>query len=237
MELLEVKDILVHYQKAEAISGVSLNVKKGSIVSLIGANGAGKSTILKSIIGLKKITSGEIWFNEERVDKLQSYEIFKKGVALCPEGRRVFPQLTVMENIQTGTFLCPDKNKVRNDTEKLFQRFPILKQRQKQYAGTLSGGEQQMLAIARSLVGNPLLLMLDEPTLGLAPLIVQEIGKIIRDIHENDDISILLVEQNASLALKISEKGYVLDVGQVALEGDTKELRESAFVKKAYLGV
>jgi len=233
--LLEVKNIVVHYEKAEAVKGISFQVEEGTVVSLIGSNGAGKTTVLRTISGLKKSTAGEIWFNGKRIDKLPPQEIVKAGIAHCPEGRRLFPQMSVLDNLRTAAFLRNDKEEIKKDIDEVFQRFPILGKRQQQYAGTLSGGEQQMLAIARALISRPALLIMDEPSLGLAPLIVKEIGVIIRDIHKRG-VTILLVEQNAQLALKLADRGYVMEVGKITLEGNNKELLSNGYVKKAYLG-
>jgi branched-chain amino acid transport system ATP-binding protein len=235
MKLLEVKNIVVHYEKAEAVKGISFQVEEGTVVSLIGSNGAGKTTVLRTISGLKKSTAGEIWFNGKRIDKLPPQEIVKAGIAHCPEGRRLFPQMSVLDNLRTAAFLRNDKEEIKKDIDEVFQRFPILGKRQQQYAGTLSGGEQQMLAIARALISRPALLIMDEPSLGLAPLIVKEIGVIIRDIHKRG-VTILLVEQNAQLALKLADRGYVMEVGKITLEGNNKELLSNGYVKKAYLG-
>lgn len=233
--MLEVKNIVVHYEKAEAVKGISFQVEEGTVVSLIGSNGAGKTTVLRTISGLKKSTAGEIWFNGKRIDKLPPQEIVKAGIAHCPEGRRLFPQMSVLDNLRTAAFLRNDKEEIKKDIDEVFQRFPILGKRQQQYAGTLSGGEQQMLAIARALISRPALLIMDEPSLGLAPLIVKEIGVIIRDIHKRG-VTILLVEQNAQLALKLADRGYVMEVGKITLEGNNKELLSNGYVKKAYLG-
>jgi branched-chain amino acid transport system ATP-binding protein len=234
MRLLDVKDIRVHYERVEAIKGVSMEVEEGSIVSLIGANGAGKTTILRAIFGLKRPTSGEIWFAEKRIDGRSPQEIAKRGIAYSLEGRRLFPHMTALENLEMGAYLRADKDVV-NDIEEIFERFPILRDRQKQDAGTLSGGEQQMLAIGRALMSKPKLLLLDEPSLGLAPLIVRELGGIIQDINQQG-VAVLLVEQNIKLGLGAAKKGYVLEVGEITLEGDATELLENEHIKKAYLG-
>ena len=233
--LLDVKDVTVNYHKVNAIKGISIEVEEGGIVTLIGSNGAGKSTTLRTISGLKHPTTGEIWFEDKRIDKLAPEKIIKMGIAQVPEGRRVFPQMTVMENLQMGAFLRGDKGGINRDLEMVFGHFPVLKERQKQYAGTLSGGEQQMLAMGRALMSNPKLLLLDEPSLGLSPILVQEIAKIIRIISQAGR-TIILVEQNADLALSLAQKGYVLETGNVVMSGDAKDLRENDGVKKAYLG-
>lgn len=234
MRLLDIKDIRVHYERVEAIKGVSIEVEEGSIVSLIGANGAGKTTILRAIFGLKRPTSGEIWFAQKRIDGRSPQEIAKQGIAYALEGRRLFPHMTVLENLEMGAYLRADKDVV-SDIEEIFERFPILRDRQKQDAGTLSGGEQQMLAIGRALMSKPKLFLLDEPSLGLAPLIVRELGGIIQDINQQG-VAILLVEQNTKLGLGTAKKGYVLEVGEITLEGDATALLENEHVKKAYLG-
>jgi branched-chain amino acid transport system ATP-binding protein len=233
--LLEVKDITVHYHKVDAIRNISIEVAEGSIITLIGSNGAGKSTTLRAISGLNHPTTGEIWFDGLRIDRFAPEKINKAGIAQVPEGRRVFPQMTVAENLEMGGFLRKDTDGINRDLENVFGHFPILKARQKQSAGTMSGGEQQMLAMGRALMSNPKLLLLDEPSLGLSPLMCVEIAKIIRDIHK-EGRTIVLVEQNARLALALAQKGYVLETGNIVLEGDSKELKENEQVKKAYLG-
>ena len=229
------KDITVHYYKVAAIRDITMEVEEGGIVTLIGSNGAGKTTTLRAISGLKHPTTGEIWFEDQRIDRLAPEKINKLGIAQVPEGRRVFPQMTVMENLAMGAFLRADKDGINRDLEMVFEHFPIMRERQKQYAGTLSGGEQQMLAMGRALMSNPRLLLLDEPSLGLSPILVMEIAKIIRDISQAGR-TIVLVEQNARLALSLAQKGYVLETGNIVLKGDAKDLRENEQVKKAYLG-
>ena len=233
--MLEVKDITVHYHKVDAIRNISIEVAEGEIVTLIGSNGAGKSTTLRAISGLNHPTTGEIWFDGQRIDRLAPEKINSIGIAQVPEGRRVFPQMTVAENLEMGGFLRKDTEGIIRDLQGVFGHFPILKSRQRQSAGTLSGGEQQMLAMGRALMSNPKLLLLDEPSLGLSPLMCMEIAKIIKDIHE-EGRTIVLVEQNARLALALAQKGYVLETGNIVLKGDTHELRENKQVKKAYLG-
>ena len=233
--LLEIDNLFVHYDKAEAIRDVSLKVEEGSITTLIGANGAGKSTILRAISGLKKVTSGEIWFRDKRIDGAAPHKIVGMGVAHVPEGRRVFGLMTVAHNLRIGAYLQKDKKKVNQDLESVFHHFPRLKERTSQLAKTLSGGEQQMLAMGRALMAAPKILLLDEPSLGLAPLMVQEIARIIKEIKDSG-LSVILVEQNASLALKLADKGCVLETGRVALEGNADELINNDYIKKAYLG-
>lgn len=233
--LLELKNLRVHYGGAEAIKGVSLQVEEGTISSIIGANGAGKSTILRTISGLKAPSSGEIRFLNERIDKMPPHEILKRGIALVPEGRRLFGEMSVFENLQMGNYLRKDKNEINRDIEEVYEHFPILKERLGQKAKTLSGGEQQMLAIGRALMSKPRLLLMDEPSMGLAPLVIQEIARIIVNINYSG-ISIILVEQNAHLALKLAHKAFLLETGNIVLEDDTKTLLCDERVKKAYLG-
>jgi branched-chain amino acid transport system ATP-binding protein len=233
--LLNLKDITVCYHKVSAIRNIDIDVDEGTIVTLIGANGAGKSTTLRAISGLNHPTTGEIWFQGKRIDKLPPEKINKAGIAQVPEGRRVFPQMTVKENLMMGAFLRNDTAGIERDMKMVFHHFPVLKERQKQAGGTLSGGEQQMLAMGRALMSNPKLILMDEPSLGLSPIMCQEIAKIIKDIHA-EGRTIVLVEQNARLALALAEKGYVLETGNIVLEGPAKDLRENAEVKKAYLG-
>jgi branched-chain amino acid transport system ATP-binding protein len=235
MKVLDVKNVRIHYERVEAVKGVSIEVSEGAIVSLIGNNGAGKTTILRAVFGLKKPTTGEIWFAQKRIDGHSPQEAAKMGMAYCLEGRRLFPQMTVYENLEMGAFLRKNKKEVERDIKEVFHLFPMLDERKKQKAGTLSGGQQQMVAIGRALMTKPKLLLLDEPSLGLAPLIVREIGVIIENINRRG-VSILLVEQNSKLALGVAQRGYVLEVGNVSLEGDARELLQNEHVKKAYLG-
>ncbi len=233
--LLEVKDLWVHYDGIEAVKGVSLQVSEGSTVAFVGANGAGKTTILRTISGLKSPTSGEILFNGQPIERKDAADIVKLGIAHCPEGRRVFPFMTVLENLQMGAFRRTDEAGIRNDLENIYVTFPKLKERSKQKAGTLSGGEQQMLAIARALLSKPKLLLLDEPSLGLSPIMVQQVAQIIRGIREMG-IGILLVEQNSVMALRLADYAYVLETGKVFIEGVAGELLCNPKVKEAYLG-
>jgi branched-chain amino acid transport system ATP-binding protein len=234
--LLEVKDMTVHYYKVSAVRNISITVEDGEIVALIGSNGAGKTTTLRAISGLKHPTTGEILFQGQRIDKLPPHKINALGIAMVPEGRRVFPQMTVLENLLMGAFLRKDKDEIQKNLEGVvFRHFPRLKERKKQAAGTLSGGEQQMLAMGRALMSAPKLLLLDEPSLGLSPIMCTEIGKIIRDIH-NEGKTVILVEQNARLALALSQHAYVIETGNIALSGPAKELSNNDNVRKAYLG-
>jgi branched-chain amino acid transport system ATP-binding protein len=234
--LLEVKDITVNYFKVPAVRNISINVEDGEIAALIGSNGAGKTTTLRAISGLKHPTTGEIFFKGQRIDKLPPHKINALGIAMVPEGRRVFPQMTVLENLLMGAFLRKEKDDIQKDLEELvFRHFPRLKERTKQAAGTLSGGEQQMLAMGRALMSAPKLLLLDEPSLGLSPIMCGEIGKIIMNIH-TEGRTVILVEQNARLALGLAQHAYVIETGDIALSGPAKELRENNDVKKAYLG-
>jgi branched-chain amino acid transport system ATP-binding protein len=233
--LLSVKELTVHYGKAAAVDGLFLEVAEGGVVTIIGANGAGKSTILKALSGLIPLTSGEIWFEDRRIDGMAPYHIVSLGLVQIPEGRRLFPYLTVLSNLKLGTTLRTDKAGIKKDMDEVFEHFPRLWERRNQKAGTLSGGEQQMLAIARSLMAKPRLLMMDEPSLGLAPLLVNELVPIIKNINKRG-VSVLLVEQNVPLALKVAERAYALQVGKVILEGDIDEFKGSEIVKRAYLG-
>jgi branched-chain amino acid transport system ATP-binding protein len=233
--LLEVKDLWVHYDRIEAVKGVSLQVNEGSTVAFVGANGAGKTTILRTISGLKSPTSGEIRFNGQRIEREDAADIVKLGIAHCPEGRRVFPFMTVLENLQMGAFKRTDEAGIRNDLDNIYVTFPILKERSKQKAGTLSGGEQQMLAIARALLSKPKLLLLDEPSLGLSPIMVQQVAHIIAGIRQTG-IGILLVEQNSVMALRLADYAYVLETGKIFIEGIAGELLRNPKVKEAYLG-
>ena len=233
--ILRVKDITVHYWKVAAVRNVSIEIEEGRIITLVGANGAGKSTILKTISGLKNPTSGEIYFSDKRIDTLPTQAIVKLGISNVPEGRRLFPYMTVIENLMMGAYLRKDKKEIDKNRSWVLHYFPVLAERERQLAGSLSGGEQQMLAIGRALMSNPKLLLLDEPSMGLSPLMSKTIAKIISTINQ-EGVSILLVEQNAKLALGLAYKGYVLETGAVVLEGETKELLQNEAVKSAYLG-
>jgi branched-chain amino acid transport system ATP-binding protein len=234
--LLEVKNLEVHYYKVAALKDISFDVEEGSVVTLIGANGAGKTTVMRTITGLKHPSAGEIWFQGKRIDKLSPDKVNGAGISLVPEGRRVFPQLSVMENLRMGAYLRKDNAGIQKSLEMVFEHFPRLKERTKQAGGTLSGGEQQMLAMGRALMSDPALLLLDEPSMGLSPIMVSEVAKIVRDISAGGR-TILLVEQNARLALALAQKGYVLETGKIVLSGPSKELLANEGVKKAYLGL
>jgi len=233
--LLEVKSITVHYGKSVALDDVSLEVAEESVVSIIGANGAGKSTILKALSGLVPLTSGEIIFQSKRIDGMDIPDIVKLGIVHIPEGRWLFPYLTVLDNLQLGASLRKDREEIDKDLDEINERFPILRARRRQKAGTLSGGEQQMLAIARGLMAKPLLLLMDEPSLGLAPIVVEELGEVIKDINQAG-VSVLLVEQKVPLAFGVATRGYALQIGRVVIGGDIEKIKSSDTVKEVYLG-
>ncbi len=233
--LLELHDIEVRYQKVAALKGVSMAVPAGGIVTIIGANGAGKTTTLRAISGLEPLTRGEIHFDDARIDGLAPEEIVRLGVAHVPEGRRVFPDLTVEENLRTGAFLRRDKAAIDATLAEVFERFPRLAERRRQWARSMSGGEQQMLAIGRALMSAPRVLLLDEPSMGLSPVMVQEIARIVTDISAQGT-PVVLVEQNAEMALLLAQYAYVLEIGAVALEGKASDLHENDHVRRAYLG-
>lgn len=233
--MLTVNDINVFYGAIHAIKGVSLEVNEGEIVTLIGANGAGKSTILRTISGLLKPKTGSIQFVGQEIAGMPAHEIVKTGISQVPEGRRIFAEMSVLENLELGAFTRKDNDGIKADMELVFERFPRLKERIGQLAGTLSGGEQQMLAMGRALMSRPRLLLLDEPSMGLAPLLIKEIFTIIQDINKTGT-TVLLVEQNANMALSIAHRAYVLETGRITLSGDAKELAASDEVRKAYLG-
>ena len=234
-DMLEIKDIHVYYGAIHAIKGVSLSVRQGEIVTLIGSNGAGKSTTLRTISGLLKPKEGDILFEGESIAGRPAQDIVKAGISQVPEGRRIFANMTVMENLELGAFSRSDADGIEADMHMVFKRFPRLLERKEQAAGTLSGGEQQMLAMGRALMSRPRLLLLDEPSMGLAPLLIREIFSIIADINKTGT-TILLVEQNANMALSIAHRAYVLETGRITLSGDAKELAASEEVRKAYLG-
>ena len=234
MSLLKIDNIHVYYGAIHAIKGVSFEVNEGEIVTLIGANGAGKSTTLNTVSGLIKPRSGNVLFEGKSLLKVHTSKVVSHGMALCPEGRRIFQQMTVKENLEMGGYTRPDKE-IPDSFEEMFTRFPRLKEREKQIAGTLSGGEQQMLAMARALMSKPKLLMLDEPSMGLAPILVEQIFEIIKELHEAG-VTILLVEQNAQMALSIADRAYVLETGKISMSGNADELLHNDAVQKAYLG-
>lgn len=231
--MLKVEDLQVYYGAIHAIKGVSFEVNEGEIVALIGANGAGKSTILKTVSGLMHPRTGKITFMDEDITHTEAYKLLRHGLAHVPEGRRIFLQMSVQENLEMGAFIHKELNK--DDLEMVFDLFPRLKERRKQVAGTLSGGEQQMLAMGRALMSGPKLLMLDEPSMGLAPILVEQIFDIIRELHKSGT-TILLVEQNAQAALSVADRGYVLETGKIVTSGTGAELLSSPAIKKAYLG-
>ena len=233
--LLDVKDIHVFYGNIEAVKGMSFHVNRGEIVSLIGANGAGKTTTLRTVSGLLRPGEGAIFYEGQRIDLVPAHEIVGLGVAQSPEGRRIFPRMSVRENLDMGAFIRRDPAGQREDMDRIMDLFPILKERARQAAGTLSGGEQQMLAMGRALMARPKLLLLDEPSMGLAPLVVQTIFDTIRDINEQG-MTVLLVEQNAAQALSLAHRGYVIETGKIVLEDEARALLENEQVRKAYLG-
>jgi branched-chain amino acid transport system ATP-binding protein len=232
--LLEVSDVHAHYGSIEALKGVSLEVQEGEVVTLIGSNGAGKSTTLRSISGLTPATSGRVVFAGEEITRVPAHDVVGRGIALSPEGRHVFPRMTVRENLELGSYLRRGDS-TGQDFERVYELFPRLQEREKQKAGTMSGGEQQMLAIGRALMARPKLLMLDEPSMGIAPILVQRIYQTITEINKSG-VAILLVEQNANYALDISRRGYVLETGRVVLKGESASLRDDPEVQRAYLG-
>lgn len=234
--LLELKHTAVHYGKVEATRDISIQVEEGSVVTLIGANGAGKSTTLRMISGLVRPSSGEVLFEGNSITELPPEEITGIGIAHVPEGRHVFPQMTVMENLEMGAYLRKDPKEIARNIELVFSHFPRLKERVNQAAGTMSGGEQQMVAMGRALMSSPRLILMDEPSLGLSPIMCQEIAHIIKEIHSQGS-TIVLVEQNARLALALADYGYVLETGDIALEGKAADLREDDEVRKTYLGM
>jgi branched-chain amino acid transport system ATP-binding protein len=233
--LLEVKELRAGYGPIEVLKGISLTVNQGEIVTVIGANGAGKTTTLMTVSGCVKVRGGSIVFQGDELSAVPAHEIVKRGLAQSPEGRRIFPRLTVLENLEMGAFTRNDKPGIREDIEKAYHHFPILKERQRQLGGTLSGGEQQMLAIARALMARPKLLLLDEPSLGLAPMVVLKIFEVIRDLNR-DGMSVLLVEQNARQALKLAHRGYVMETGSITATDKAEVLLNDPRIRAAYLG-
>lgn len=233
--MLKIDAINVYYGAIHALKGISVDVAEGEIVTLIGANGAGKSTILRTISGLLRPKTGQVLFEGKNIASVPAQDIVKLGISQVPEGRRIFAHMSVLENLELGAYIRSDKSEIKKDMESVFVRFPRLAERREQLAGTLSGGEQQMLAMGRALMSRPRLLLLDEPSMGLAPLLVKEIFSIIKEINESGT-TVLLVEQNANMALSIADKAYVLETGRITLSGTAKELSESEAVRKAYLG-
>lgn len=233
--LIEIMGLIVRYGRAECLKNITFEMEEGEIVTIIGSNGAGKTTTLRAISGLKRPAKGEILFRGKRIVETPAQDIVRMGIGHVPQGRNLFPYMTVLENIKLGAYLRRNKNQINEDLERIFQTFPVLKARRGQQAGTLSGGEQQMLAIARALMGNPMLLLMDEPSIGLAPIVVREIRKVAVKINQGGT-SILLVEQNARLALRLAHRGYVLETGNIVLQGKCEDLLDDERVKKAYLG-
>lgn len=235
-EILNFKDVELYYDHVYALKGVSIHVNQGETVALIGANGAGKTSILRTITGLAKARSGSVHFMGNRIDSLSASQIVSQGITMVPEGRRVFPFMSVKDNLLMGAFTCTDKAVIRNTLESVLERFPRLKERFKQAAGTLSGGEQQMMVIGRALMGKPKLLLLDEPSLGIAPKLVQDIARSIVAINRDEGVSVLLVEQNSRMALSISNRVYAMTTGKVVITGNSRELLHDDRIKAAYLG-
>lgn len=233
--LLEITDLWVHYGRAEALKGISLAVPEGSIVTLIGANGAGKTTTLRTISGLKRATSGKIWYQDKRIDGLPPHEIVRRGIAHVPEGRQLFYTLSVKQNLEMGGFLLKGRGELSRNMDSLLQHFPNLKARINNQASDLSGGEQQMVAVARALMANPRVLLMDEPSIGLSPIMVNEVANIIIQINQLG-VTIVLVEQNARMALKLAQTAYVMEVGKIDIEGEAKDIARDERVIKAYLG-
>ncbi|WP_265517298.1 ABC transporter ATP-binding protein [Nitratireductor luteus] len=235
-QLLRFQDVKLYYDHVYALKGVSLEVKEGETVALIGANGAGKSSILRAITGLQKIREGQVHFRGQRIDGTAPDEIVRMGISMVPEGRRVFPYMTVRDNLMMGAFTRGDRNEIRDSIDMVLTRFPRLKERYSQQAGTMSGGEQQMLVIGRALMSRPRLLLLDEPSLGIAPKLVQDIARSIVAINRDEGVSVLLVEQNSRMALRVSQRAYALSTGSVALSGNSAEMLTDERVRKLYLG-
>ncbi len=233
--LLEIRDLWVHYGRAEAVRGISMEVAEGAIVTLIGANGAGKTTTLRTISGLTRPTSGEIWYLGKRIDGLPPHEIVKLGIAHVPEGRQLFYTLSVMQNLEMGGFLLKGRNDFRKNLDVMLEHFPNLKTRIRNQATDLSGGEQQMVAVARALMSNPRVVLMDEPSLGLSPLMVSEVAKIITQINATG-VTVVLVEQNARMALRLAHSAYVIEVGKIALKGEASVIARNEYVTRAYLG-
>lgn len=237
MSLLEVHDVHAYYGNIHALKGISLTVNKGEIVSLIGSNGAGKTTTLRTISGLLQPSQGHVKFNDENIIDYPPHELIPKGVVMVPEGRGVFAKMTVEENLELGAFRRNDKKVIRTDLERIYNLFPRLAERKRQISGTMSGGEQQMLAMGRAMMARPKLLLLDEPSMGLAPILVETVFDTVKEINEQEGVTVLLVEQNAHMSLQISHRGYVLQTGEIVIEGGAKELQKNEKVQKAYLGI
>ena len=233
--LLDVRDLSVHYGKALALDRVSLHVDDGEIVSIVGANGAGKTTAIRTISGLKQPSSGEITFNGKRIDRMPAYDVMRLGIVQVPAGRQIFQTMSVLDNLKVGAHRRRDRDGVKRDLEMVYEHFPILREKKNQAGGELSGGQQQMLAVGRALMAAPRLLLMDEPSIGLSPILVAEVGKIIRDINSRG-ISILLVEQNARMALRLASRAYILETGKLALQGNCEDLIDNEEVKRCYLG-
>jgi len=231
-----VRNVSVYYDKVRAVSDISLVMDAGNVIAIIGANGAGKTTTLRAVTGLAPVASGEIWFDGHRIDRLRPDRIVGLGISMVPEGRHVFPFMSVGDNLLMGAFARRDRRAIEQDVERVFARFPRLKERRRQQAGTLSGGEQQMLAIGRALMARPKLLLMDEPSLGLAPHLVREIARVVLAVNREERVAVVLVEQNSRMALKISTRAYVLETGQVALEGRSADLLNNEQVRRLYLG-
>ena len=234
--MLKVTDLHVHYGAIHALKGVSFNLQEGEIVTLIGANGAGKSTLLNTISGILPATQGQVTYLDEDITNIPAPKIVKMGIVKVPEGRKIFPAMTVMENLEMGAFTVTDRALINENIALMFKKFPILEKRYKQLGGTLSGGEQQMLAIARGLMANPKLILLDEPSMGLSPIFVEQIFDTIQDINQNG-VNVILVEQNAQMALSIAHRAYVLETGKIVLEGEAQEVLQNPSVIEAYLGI
>jgi branched-chain amino acid transport system ATP-binding protein len=234
-KLLEIKNLTVHYGKALALDNVSLEIEEGEIVSIVGANGAGKTTLIRSVSGLKAPTAGEIWFKGKRIDGTPPYHLVKMGIVQIPAGRQIFSTMSVLDNLQVGAHLRKDRDGIKKDLDEVYRHFPILKERRSQAGGQLSGGQQQMLAVGRALMANPQLLLMDEPSMGLAPILVAEVGNIIQDINSRG-ISILLVEQNCRLALQLAKRAYILAIGKIGLQGSSQDLIDNEEVQRCYLG-
>ncbi len=232
----EVRNVSVRYDKVTALRDVSIGLDEGEVVALIGANGAGKTTTLRAITGLKKPAQGEVWFEGQRIDQLPPARIVARGIVMVPEGRHVYPYMSVKDNLLMGAYLRQDKAGVKQDLERIFVRFPRVKERMSQQAGTLSGGEQEMVVVGRALMARPKLLLLDEPSLGLAPMVVRDIARLVTQVNQEDGVSVILVEQNSRMALKVSRRAYVLETGRIGLTGPSAELMHDDHIRKLYLG-